>query len=123
MKTNFEYTGGAYSFVVGYIQCALWSSEGDNQEPLDYNYTRDDIEEGTLSGMIADCDAFMQAAGTMLDSWGAAEAGHCFWLTRNGHGSGFWDCKTLPYDLELTTLCRKFTAVDLHVGDDGKVYS
>jgi len=49
---------------------------------------------------------------------------HDFWLTRNGHGAGFWDG---DWDDEtgkrLTTISKKYVEIDLYVGDDGKIYS
>jgi hypothetical protein len=49
---------------------------------------------------------------------------HDFWLTRNGHGAGFWDG---DYEEELgeklTAICKKMGSIDLYVGDDNKIYS
>lgn len=53
-----------------------------------------------------------------------AQNGHDFWLTRNGHGVGFWD---RGYDKEvgdaLTKASESFGEVDLYVGDDGRIYA
>ena len=52
-----------------------------------------------------------------------AQAGHDFWLTRNGHGAGFWD-RDLPGDLGdyLTNACRSFGSLDLYAGDDNMIH-
>lgn len=49
-------------------------------------------------------------------------AGHDFWLTRVGHGAGFWDGDWPIHGDALTEICKKFGEVDLYVGDDGKIY-
>ncbi len=80
--------------------------------------------------MQADCDEFRKLAGFLLDAENCLtgldshkQAGHDFWLTRCGHGCGFWE----TYDWKpcegalLTTLCEKFGNVDLH-SVDGKVF-
>jgi hypothetical protein len=55
-------------------------------------------------------------------------AGHNFWLTRNGHGTGFWD-EDLDSDAggkklgdALTALCKKFGEVWTYVGDDKLIH-
>ena len=50
-------------------------------------------------------------------------AGHDFWLTRNGHGCGFWDGDwTEPAATKLTESAENFGDYDLYIGDDGKIY-
>jgi hypothetical protein len=51
-------------------------------------------------------------------------AGHDFWLTRNGHGAGFWD-GDLSEDVgnALTEAAKKFGECHLYVGDDGQIYT
>ena len=56
------------------------------------------------------------------------QVAHDFWLTRNGHGAGFWD-RTYNNDVDgkkgdkLTKIAEKFGGSTLYVGDDGKIYS
>lgn len=53
----------------------------------------------------------------------AAMAGHDFWLTRNGHGAGFWDGDwPEPHASILTEASKTFGETDLYIGDDGKVH-
>ena len=120
-------------FARAYLVCALWSSN-DNAtpsggEPLDRNYHLSDLAPESLERAIADCAKFQEAnAGDI----GAAEldddrAGHCFWLNRNGHGSGFWDeyfgsdPRRAACD-RLSDASKAFGESDLYVGDDGKLY-
>ena len=82
-----------------YLEAAVWSS------------TSDEIADGSAPGSfteqararaVADIEKFIAIPGVneALDNdnlvfrteWSFAEqAGHDLWLTRNGHGCGFWD--------------------------------
>lgn len=47
-----------------------------------------------------------------------------FWLTRNGHGAGFWenDYGTEEQCDKLTEACKAFGEFNLYPGDDGRLY-
>jgi hypothetical protein len=53
---------------------------------------------------------------------------HDLWLTRNGHGAGFWDGdyrdRETGIDIgqKLTELAKTYSSVDVYVGDDGQIY-
>ena len=49
--------------------------------------------------------------------------GHDFWLTRNGHGAGFWDRGLGELGQKLTEATKTFGTSDLYIGDDGKIYA
>lgn len=115
------------AFTNAYIETALWSSmdESDEQggEPLDANYGIDDIAPETLARTIADCEAFQLAHADAISDE-LELAGHDFWLTRNGHGAGFWDGDWEDeIGKRLTEASDVYGSVDLYVGDDGLVYS
>lgn len=94
-------------------------------EPLDKNYRPEDIDLRSLHRMIEDCANFKHWCREALaeSKLSDEQAGHDLWLTRNGHGAGFWD-RGLPaaIDEELSNAARAMGSVDLYVGDDGKVY-
>ena len=50
---------------------------------------------------------------------------HDLWLTRNGHGTGFWD-RQLGISGEvgdaLTTIAESFKPMNVVVGEDGKLH-
>jgi hypothetical protein len=48
--------------------------------------------------------------------------GHDFWLTRNGHGAGFWDGELGDIGDRLTEASKAFGEVCLTVCDDGEIY-
>ena len=122
-------------FTLAYIEAALWASNDDSDEsggqPLDANYTIDDIDPDTLAEMAADCRAFQEENAADLaqydhPEWTPAElGGHDFYLTRNGHGCGFWDrddCLPKEEGERLTAASERWGEYYLYVGDDGIVY-
>ncbi len=110
-------------FTTAYVDCALWSSTDDNGEPLDSMYTIDDIDPATLFRMTEDCEQF-QANHEDDIADDVARAGHDFWLTRNGHGAGFWDGDWPKVIGErLTAAAHAWGEYNLYVGDDGCVHS
>jgi len=66
--------------------------EDNGGEPLDKKYTINDIDLKTLIKMVKDCREFKKKYEELYESagWDDEQAGHDFWLTRNGHGAGFW---------------------------------
>jgi hypothetical protein len=145
-------------FTTAYIECALWS-ETDNTddsggEPLDKNYSIDDVADEAIEKMAADCAKFQtDNAELLIKAYAAArctcgfstkptysahyhaascdasrphmydaeKAGHDFWLTRNGHGAGFWDRNLGGIGDKLTKACE-YDECNLYVGDDGKIH-
>ena len=112
------------TFTKAYIEAALWSSTDDDDQPLDENYDISDLAPSTLQGMIEDCKAFQEANAKDIDGKDE-QAGHDFWLTRNGHGCGFWEIPDWEEEAgkRLTEATHTFGEVYLYVGDDGKIYS
>ena len=121
-------------FILGYITCALWSSTGDDEQHLDEKYDSDDLAPETRKAMEADCEKFIAENETALSDYEeiigthpeyteSEKAGHDFWLTRNGHGAGFWDRGIGETGDTLTEASTGFGEVDLYVGDDGKLYT
>lgn len=116
------------SFVRQYLETALWSSNDNSNDqggdPLDKNYTIDDIAPETIAQAISDCARFRAANQIDLIKTGDDDEqnGHDFWLTRNRHGAGFWDRGYGDVGKRLTDACHVLGEVDLYVGDDGKVY-
>lgn len=133
-------------FVQGYVECMIWSSstdgnEEDNSEDggVDYNIGDwldwDDLSVELKAQVVQDCRDFVSLCkddGINLDevpydNSGSAHgvlacAGHDFWLTRNGHGAGFWDRGLGELGSKLTVLAKTYAGQDLSVGDDGLVY-
>lgn len=116
-------------FLAFYIEAALWSSTDDNDVPLDANYDDSKIAVETLKAMRADCERFIRENAANLGIFRHPEytreqiGGHDFWLTRNHHGSGFWDGDwPEPEATALTEAAEQFGEKNLYVGDDGLIY-
>lgn len=124
-------------FCRAYIEAALFSTPDESRDGggdlLDDNYSVDDIDTHTLIAMAHDCAAFeAQMGATIAEAECTRDgceythtelAGHDFWLTRNGHGAGFWDGDwSEPHATVLTRVSHAFGEVNLYVGDDGRIY-
>ncbi len=119
------------AFARAYIECALWSSTDGDDTPLDDNYSIDDLAPETLAKMQADCEQFEKENAELLTYENCLRggystednAGHDFWLTRNGHGAGFWDGDWKePAATQLTDSAHAYGECNLYVGDDGLIY-
>lgn len=122
------------TFTRAYIECALWSSSDDDDTPLDESYDIDDLAPATLADIAEDCRQFQADNAELLaqaydlyshnPEWLHDEqAGHDFWLTRNGHGAGFWDRGLGDVGTRLTDAAHAWGSSDLYVGDDGLIYN
>ena len=106
-------------FTTGYITAALWSSHDDSGEPLDDSYGAGDLTQEAREAMESDCLQFFQENLDDLSEHSTSErAGHDFWLTRNGHGAGFWDRGLGEVGDRLTAASKMFGGVDLYVCDE-----
>lgn len=116
------------SFTRAYVVAALWSSTDNSDdsggEPLDANYGPEDIASETLARMVEDCATFQRTNAGLLALAGDEEQnGHDFWLTRNGHGAGFWDRDySGAIGDALTEASDAYGEVDLYIGDDGLIH-
>ena len=125
------------AFIRAYIECALWSSCGPESEPyacenLDDIFDADDIAPECRAAMRVTCLDFIRANWADLqeycermrnEQWSGEErAGHDFWLTRNGHGAGFWDRGLGELGSRLSKAAKVYGSVDLYPGDDGLIY-
>ena len=122
------------NFTRAYIECALWSSMDESTpaggEPMDKNYSAADIADEAGERIIADCKQFQDMLSvTMTETPLTLEqCGYNFWLSRNGHGTGFWDRIFDTPEQELALMkCdavskAPFGECNLYVGDDGKIY-
>ena len=108
-------------FTEAYIECALWASTDEEGEPLDM-YQDIDIAPESLAAMVADCEAFQRDNADDLAELDDGQAGHDFWLTRNGHGAGFWDRGLGELGDRLSKAAHVYGSSDLYVGDDGTIY-
>ena len=104
-------------FAKSYIQAALWSSN-DSIGPLDERFGPEHIDPVEMQGMLEDCAKFQRENADDIDGHDE-QAGHDFWLTRNGHGAGFWDGDwPEPAASQLTAASNAFGEHYLEIGDE-----
>lgn len=117
--------------IDAYVETALWSSTDDDGDPMDANYSADDIHPDTLERMRQDLGSFLLANIDDIESADVRtveydrieRAAHDFWLTRNWHGAGFWDGDwSEPQAARLTNAAKAFGEYNLYIGDDGKIH-
>lgn len=122
-------------FTQGYIDCLLWSShdddlyerDGDDSSLEQLYYTVDDFSPEAMKEILEVCHDFQSADAELLEKYVALgrpmdHAGHDFWLTRNGHGTGFWDRGFGEVGDKLAEMARPYGSCDIYVGDDGRLY-
>lgn len=112
-----------------YLIAALWSSHDDNGDSFDSKFDISDFSNDDRRKAQMDIKKFISKASRFLAQidrsvYDEENIGHDFWLTRNGHGAGFWDRSELPEGIgeALTKIATSFGESDVYTGDDGKVY-
>lgn len=125
-------------FTRRYLETALWSSTDDSDDsggnPLDDGRDFTDFAPSALARAAVDCARFQRENEKTLEycynsdvyiqgeKYNSSNAGHDFWLTRCGHGVGFWDRGLGGAGERLSDVCRKWGNIDPYLGDNGKVY-
>jgi hypothetical protein len=102
-------------------ECGGDAGGNSYEPPADDNYSVSDISEELMARIVRDCAKFQDEND--LSESGDSRAGRDFWLTRCGHGCGFWDGDWPETGEVLTKEAKAFGNVDLYVGDDGLIYS
>lgn len=122
--------------LTGYVECALRSetdqSDESGGEPLDQDtdtrraYTVNDITSGAHDAMRSDVADFVAGCEAerpnVFEGMDPGQVGHDFWLTRNGHGAGFWDRGLGERGSWLTAQCKPYGEASLYIGDDERLY-
>jgi len=106
-------------FLRGYVTAALWTTD-PSPGSGEYHATPDmlaRIPEDWEKEAVADCDDFQQANEEDLANAGDDERnGVDFWLTRNGHGAGFWDRGYGDAGKRLSKAAKVYGSHDLSLG-------
>lgn len=105
-----------------YLECAAWSSQDisyKEEHPADQDglpWSQEAVDKAN-----ADCVAFLSKID-MDAVEDFDQLGHDFWLTRNGHGAGFWDGDwPEPLASELTKLSKAFGELNVY-SDRGELH-
>lgn len=109
-----------------YIECAVWADAPEDEE-------NNGVSEEFRKEAREDCAAFIKLVednGVDDSDWTDEQFGHDFWLTRCGHGAGFWDRGHGGFHSNepggvLTRLAKTMERFGggLYVGDDGMLYA
>lgn len=105
----------------GYLTTALWTAEFDNEDVSDIDkYSTDSAIDDIKDFLIKlDNENLLAELREKLED---SDIGHNFWLTRNGHGAGFWDKGLGQLGDDVSKICRKFGEKYIYKGDDEKIY-
>jgi hypothetical protein len=106
------------TFMDAYMEAMFWTECNSDNPELEHK-TLDDLAPEALKTIKDDCDRFEKLIPDSID---LSQAGHDFWLTRNGHGAGFWDRGLGAIGDKLTDLAHAAGEQGLYLGDDGKLY-
>lgn len=116
------------AFTAAYVYALYFTDTGEEDQPP----TDAELSSFALDAIKEDCADFQQQHADLLaqayarESYGGpSQAGHDFWLTRNGHGVGFWDRDALDADDlgdKLTAACKLYSETYVTIGDDGLIY-
>lgn len=106
------------AMVAAYIEAIYFTETGDNdQPPADAELT-----PLTKCQAYIDCRNFLAAIGGNnpvdgFDDLDPEQLGHDLWLTRNGHGTGFWDRPEIYGEANATLFTRLAKAMGEHYAD------
>ena len=115
-------------FTQAYIEALFFTEEGEGEGGQIGDAT--EFAPETLDRIHADCKKFQEEHWDIISD-NPSQAGHDFWLTRNRHGSGFWDpgrwprimgARTITNGSYLTEKSHEFGEVHAYLGDDGLIY-
>jgi len=112
---------GVYKALEGYLHCALWTAEFDEND-------FDDIDSLSVDNAKDDVDKFLDELkkqdllDKLIVKMDLSSIGNDFWLTRNGHGVGFWDRGLGELGDKVSEVCKVFGGKDIYKGDDEKIY-
>lgn len=95
-----------------YLECAEWSSVNEPLDSLDLEFSARGKKQAAKE--CRDFLRFVNDLGIDARNWDSCQFGHDFWLTRNGHGAGFWD-RGFPEGAALTKAAKSFGSIDIYV--------
>lgn len=106
-----------------YVETACWVGI-INEQGEEVSFDNLDISLETKLEILSDCLDFLQANYSELKKCGLGwdQIGHDFFLTRNGHGAGFWDRGLGAIGEVLSNAAETHGNVSFYFADNGKVY-
>lgn len=123
-------------FCKSYFEAMFWASydysetdeTGNPKHTMGENYGIENFAQETFDKHVEVCREFLEAnladfliAKTL--NYTLDQGGHDLWLTRCGHGAGFWDRGLGTVGDRLTKASKVYGDCHVYVGDDGMVYT
>ena len=124
-----------------YLETALWSShdwddmdDSDNPTHFDENYCVADFTDEAADIARKECEYFVHLLECYnpldcnlleqaLEFGDYEQLGHDLWLTRNGHGCGFWDGDYGDkLGRKLTDECKPYGGQHVLIDENGKLH-
>lgn len=122
-------------FLQHYLIAAIWTATDDEGNTID-EFSISDFSADAYAAAFADCEQFqkenkelLRQAYAFYDESGMSNhpdagspkacAGHDFWLTRNGHGVGFWGRNMGEVGDRLTEAAKKYGEKYVYICSNG----
>src|ERR1035437_1508093 len=103
-----------------YLETAIWAEESDENDLQ--GKTIHEIDKNSKANSAIEMYQFLQKAqqeaSDELNTYDEEAIGHNLWLSRNGHGAGFFD----DNNDKLQNLARNMKPVDIYLSVDNKIY-
>ena len=117
-------TGWSKMFRSGYVQAIEFTECHDDNPEVNNAHWSEQLTKD-IDAVCRDFQAEHFNLLTLAYNTGYTEeqAGIDFWLTRNGHGAGFWDRDLGFVGDMLTKAAQSFGPCDIYAGDDGLAYA
>jgi len=112
--TTITLTAKETIFLNAYLEAIDFTETGGLDQP-DYGT---DLDPDFMRESIIDCLAFYSRIQCYLSDDNIEQAGHDFWLTRNGNGSGFWNRPKVYGE----RLAAKFSTIASSFGEVYAIY-
>jgi hypothetical protein len=104
---HIEPTENETTFITAYFEAVDFTETGDTDQPE----PGAELDEDFIRESIVDCMSFFSRIACYLSDDQVTHAGHDFWLTRNGHGAGFWDGDCTAYGEMFTKISTGYGEV------------
>ncbi|MDP2262666.1 MAG: hypothetical protein Q8K24_05855 [Hydrogenophaga sp.] len=109
-----------------YMEAVYWTDTGESEQPAADCEMAQHAQFVAVSdvadflALCADNGTLEQYADRQAVDW--QQFGIDFWLTRNGHGAGFWDRGLSELGDKLSESAKSMGGRDIYQGDDGLIY-
>lgn len=126
-----EYVPLADQTIDQLLETALWQATDSEGNPLDRNYDIAAFNGESRSAFIAEFRVFVNTYSESIDDYMShtgrdwTDVAHDYALTRNHHGTGFWDRCYCGNDMQMSILTTGAEADGEYyvvIGDDGDLY-